>query len=84
MPATEVRLEAVPELGYAPSSQPPRGEVRLWRGARGRLAEPSMCWSCAMSHVLVMRREPSMCWSCICASACPGFRVARLEVRLAA
>ncbi|KAG2442580.1 hypothetical protein HXX76_002665 [Chlamydomonas incerta] len=27
MPATEFRLEAVPELGYFPSSDPPRGEV---------------------------------------------------------
>ncbi|GFR41006.1 hypothetical protein Agub_g1673, partial [Astrephomene gubernaculifera] len=27
MPATELRLEAVPELGYSPSQQPPRGEV---------------------------------------------------------
>ncbi|PNH04612.1 Long chain acyl-CoA synthetase 5 [Tetrabaena socialis] len=27
MAATEVRLEAVPELGYSPASTPPRGEV---------------------------------------------------------
>lgn len=27
MPCTEMRLEAVPELGYFPSNQPPRGEV---------------------------------------------------------
>ncbi|GIL73086.1 hypothetical protein Vretimale_4702 [Volvox reticuliferus] len=27
MPCTELRLEAVPELGYFPSNQPPRGEV---------------------------------------------------------
>ncbi|KXZ56780.1 hypothetical protein GPECTOR_1g702 [Gonium pectorale] len=27
MPATELRLEAVPELGYSPSDKPPRGEV---------------------------------------------------------
>jgi hypothetical protein len=33
MPQTELRLEAVPEMGYDPAAAPPRGEVRC-RSAR--------------------------------------------------
>lgn len=45
LPGVDMRLEAVPELGYLPSGNPPRGEVGHTMGHGGQHRIQSVFWA---------------------------------------
>ncbi len=59
MPHVKLRLEAVPEMGYDPTANPPRGEVR----------DMSVSYVCVTLDLAVVRarlRATIVCAACVC------------------